>query len=224
VKLVALLSFFDEEIAPLERLIASLPLAGVTHLIALDGRYEMFPAPYNTSPREQVDAINAACKRVGIECMAFSALPPLAQWAPWHSEMEKRSYLFRLGELVATTDDWYLIVDADEEIISAPPDLHQQLATTTFDVASVTLDQAKPLHGFPKFFRAIRGLHVTGNHYTYATPDGRYLWGNALTTRLQPRLPLDMVIRHHEHERTMARRTAKVGYYAMRDNAGVEAR
>lgn len=215
-KLVGLLSFFDEPEHFLHRTISTLPIAGVTHLVALDGRYARYPAAYDTSPSEQHEAIEQSCATAGISLH-------LHVHGVWDGdEIEKRTALFAIGETITSPQDWYYVVDGDEEIIHAPDDLHAQLQHSVFDVAQVYLDQANPDPGFPKFFRAARGLHCHGNHYTYRTGDGRYLWGNGRTTRLEARLPLNMTVKHHEHARSPARRTARLGYYTTRDREHAE--
>jgi hypothetical protein len=209
-KVVGLLSFYDETEAFLHRLIASLPLAGVEHLVALDGRYQTFPALEDVSPSEQHEAIEAACDMAGIGLT-------LHVQGPWASEIEKRSALFALGEKHTQPDDWYWIADGDEQVTHAQH-VHDVLDHTPFDVAQVTMTGRDANPQFPKYFRAIRGLHVYANHYTYRTPDHRYLWGNQRTTLLQPRAIVNLTV--HHHERTARRRTQAVGYYATRDQAG----
>jgi hypothetical protein len=46
----ALMVFFDEPIETLIASIATLPLAGVDHLVACDGRYELYPGLLYTNP------------------------------------------------------------------------------------------------------------------------------------------------------------------------------
>lgn len=215
-RLVALLSFFDEQPRFLERLVASLPLASVSTLVALDGRYAHYPCAYDQSPPDQYAALTAACETAGITLRLHRPT------GPWPTEMAKRTALFQKGEQATTPEDWYLIVDGDEEILSAPDDLKAQLEHCIFDVATADLEQEDPRPGFPKMFRAIRGLHVKTNHYTYCTPDGRYLWGNARTTRLEARHPTTMRIWHDERGRTPQRRAGQVGYYMRRDHAHLE--
>lgn len=221
-RIVALLSFYDEPLEFLHRLITSLPTVGVTHLVALDGKYDWYPAEHDTSPIEQHTAIEQASHDTGLDLS-------LHVHGTWPGEIEKRTHLFQMGERVTTPNDWYLIVDGDEQYTHAPPTLRDELADTIFDVAQATmLERTTPGSDtwtgtpFPKFFRAIRGLHVTANHYTYRTPDRRYLWGNARTTRLEPRIPVDVTVKHFKHERPVRRRTAAMAGYALRDNTLVE--
>lgn len=211
-RIVGLLSFYDEPEAFLHRLIASLPLAGVDHLVCLDGRYSTFPALEDVSPSEQHEAIEAACAMADIGLTLHIE-------GPWASEIEKRTALFAAGEKHTTSDDWYYVCDGDEQVTHAQH-VHDVLDHTPFDVAQVRLAGRQACDQFPKYFRAIRGLHVYANHYTYRTPEGRYLWGNARTTRLEPRAIIDLTVMHHE--RTPRRRTQAIGYYTMRDRDHLE--
>lgn len=217
-KIVALLSFYDEPHDFLKRIISTLPLAGVTDLIALDGRYALYPAEQTNSPDDQHETICEAARACDITVITHRAT------VPWPDEMTKRTHLFQLGEQITHPTDWYLIADADEEILTAPADVAEQLQASVLDVAGVSLQE--PAHTsvlFPKFFRAIRGLHVYANHFTYRTPDGRYLWGNANTTRLEARHPIsDMRVKHHIDSRPSERDEARKRYYRLRDDTGAE--
>jgi hypothetical protein len=221
VRIVALLSWYDEDPAWLDRCIRSLPQAGVSAILALDGAYSLYPAANAASDPDQVNAIRHAAEHAGIPCRIKQPA------TPWAGEVEKRNRLFELAE--QTTADWYLIIDADEFITSAPPDVPARLAQSPFDVAAVTLREpghplgtvVYPTH--PKFFRAIHGLRAVTNHYTYTTPDGRKLWGNAKTDRLEPRHDLTaLTVEHHNQLRHPDRRGAALAYYRTRDRAGVE--
>lgn len=215
-RLVALLSFFDEQPAFLHRLVTSLPLAHVDTLVALDGRYTHFPCAYDQSPCEQYATLTQACEQAGIPLRLHRPT------GPYPTEMAKRTSLFAKGEQATTPTDWYLIIDGDEQILTAPSNLKAQLEDTMFDVATAHLEQETPHPELPRLFRAIRGLHVTCNHYTYRTPDGRYLWGNARTTLLEARYPTTLRIWHDERGRTPTRRAGQVGYYLRRDHAHIE--
>jgi hypothetical protein len=217
-RLTALLSFYDEQPAQLERLVASLPVAGVTHLVALDGAYSLYPGGKAKSPLVQTKALRAACRTHGIK---LTLEQPTSTWAG--NEIEKRSRLFAAAETITTEHDWLLIMDADETVDKAPADLHVRLADSWFDVGELTYREANRTIPFPKLFRAIRGLHCHANHYTYRTPDGRHLWGNAHTFRLEPRLPVtDMYVTHRPTNRTTDRLEARAGYYKTRDQLGIE--
>jgi hypothetical protein len=64
-KLIGLLSFYDEAPSWLSAAIASHHPAGLTHLVVCDGAYELFPDGRARSGIEQYDAINATCEGLG---------------------------------------------------------------------------------------------------------------------------------------------------------------
>lgn len=226
VSIIGLLSWYDEHPAWLERAILSLhKIPGLDHLIALDGAYALYPDGTARSGLEQYEAIHNAAAQNGI---GLTIHTPTSVWRG--NEIEKRTFLFRLADQIAQSKrDWLFVFDGDEEIKHVPTDLAQRLAgTSTFDVADVTLNEPHPTgrrteFRLPMFFRASLGLTVVGNHFTYRTPDGRNLWGNARTDRLEPRIDLtDMRVDHYTHFRPTDRNTAAKAYYTARDLAQIE--
>ncbi len=216
-KLTALLSFYDEQPEDLLRLVKSLPLAGVTHLAALDGAYALFPDAKPQSSELERGALKLACKEAGI---TLTLSTPKVPWKG--NEVEKRTALFDLG--YKTGADWYLVIDADEHITQGfDPSL---LEHTPFDVAEVSYLDIKPdghrrLERHPRLFRAIEGLHCFGAHFVYRTPDKRLLWGNANIQRLEPRhVAHELQIVHNP--RTPERRAKAKAYYKIRDEQGEE--
>lgn len=213
---VALLSFYAEHPHELHRLIASLPKAGITHLIALDGRYVEYPGREDTSAPETHEAIEEACAQAGISLS-------LHVDGPWASEMTKRTALFALALEHGTHDTWWCVVDGDEEV-GPSHDITTMLERTTLDVATVVMETAgghtqDTAHRM--WFRAMPGgITVEGNHYTYRDTAGRNLWGHALGVQLEPAQPLRMLILHHE--RDAKRRTDKLNWYLHRDREGLE--
>lgn len=216
-KIHALLSWYDEDPAWLTRCVKSLALAKVDHLIALDGPYALFDGPAK-SPDDQTDAILLAAPcDVSVHRGGYDG-----------NEVEKRNRLWELAEQHAKPGDWYMVFDADEYVTEAPADLHALLEGTSFDVGAVQLIEPGHSQGtihfptFPMFFRAIPGIRCHRDHFTYRTPDGRNLWGNAKTQRLEPRAMTGVVVRHESELRNPMRRSRAKRYYAGRDAAGIE--
>lgn len=221
--IAALLSWYDEPPAALEAMIASLTLIPVDRLIAVDGAYALYPDGRRRSSSEEYRAIIHGCRHHGIDLTLHT---PATVWAG--NETEKRDRLFELAEQVTSPDDWLMVIDADEEVLEAP-DVPARLAASPFDVAGVTLrEPGHPLgtvvfDTFPMFFRAIRGIRCHQDHFTYQTPDGRNLWGDAKRARLEPRLDLaGVVVEHRKQLRHPDRREAALTYYRTRDEQGVE--
>lgn len=225
--LTALLSWYHEDPAWLYRAIRSLEHVGATRLIAIDGAYGgavPYPDGAPSSTPAEHEAIHAAAAELNL---ALTLVIPETTWQG--GEIEKRTALFRHADVRATADEWYLVLDADEVIRdTAPADLHERLehAPTGLDVADVTFIEATPFgakrYPIPIIFRAIPGITVVRNHYTY-TVNGRTLWGNAVRDRLEPRLDLtDLEVDHHTGLRATDRREAARAYYHERDAAGIE--
>lgn len=220
-KIVALLAWYDETPAWLERCVTSLAKVPIDHLIALDGAYGLYPGGKPLSGREQRNTITTAAAEAGFSAEVHAPLKV------WPTELVKRDYLFRMAERHTTPKDWYMIVDADEYVDEAA-DTRPVLAGTPFDVAAVDLHEPGHPHGtihyptFPMFFRAIRGLHCDTAHFRYRTPDGRLLWGDAVRDRCEPRQMTGMRVIHETQLRPVDRRRAAVEYYKTRDEIGLE--
>lgn len=222
-RIIALLAFYDEDPDWLTRCVLSLKKVRVTHLIALDGAYALYPDAQPRSSHREHEAIADAADRIGASRMVSA--PP----SVWDGEVSKRNYLFALAEGIAQSRDWYFVIDADEFVTDAPGDVPARLQASLFDVGAVTLREpghplgtiVYPTH--PKFFRAIPGLRAVRDHFTYTTPDGRKLWGDAKRARLEPRHDLTaVVVEHHNQLRHPDRRQKAVAYYRSRDDRRVE--
>lgn len=216
-RITALLSWYDESPLWLGEMVESLTKAGVSHLCAIDGAYGLYPNAAARSHPVQSAALTKACDEAGITLSLH--LPT----QPWATEMDKRTALFRMGD--ETRADWFLVIDADELLTTVPKDFHQRLALTDCDSGAVVFVQPHPQAETTRFpirclFRAIPGITVAGNHYTYRTPDGTKLWG-------QGRLPTcaefpDLHIEHRTHFRQTQRRADALAYYKARDELGIE--
>lgn len=220
----ALLSWYDEHPAWLERAIQALEPAGITRIVAVDGAYALYPRARNRSGIAQHEAITRAAYKIGA---GLTIHIPETPWAG--NEIEKRTFMFALADHLAKPGDWHLVIDADEVLTRCPHDLHAQLQASVFDVAQVTFSEPHPSgrrreYPIPILFRAGLGIRCETNHYTYVTQHGRKLWGNAATDRLEPRLDLAAQIKldhltefRHEDRRTDAKR-----YYADREAQAIE--
>jgi len=176
-RLIAILTWYDEPAWCLTELVASLALADVDHLVAVDGAYMLYPEGRAQSPGEQAQAILAGAQGSG---MGVSLYAPQDVW--FGNEIEKRSFTFAAGHLIADPGiDWLWVVDADERI-QETVGLRDALEATEFDVVSVLMDEVNDgtrEGAFPirKFFRAQpTGIHLEDNHFTYLSGDGQLLF------------------------------------------------
>lgn len=199
------------------------------HVIAVDGAYWAFPGalrrPYSSA--DQADAILRTAAGCGIGATIHV---PRTPWLG--GEVEKRDFMFRLGETFADPDDWFLRIDADEILTTVPPDAKQRLAESEFDVAEVSIwerpsERAEQLtdmsggHGVPFrcLFRALPGITIQQAHYLVMVPTDaapRILVGDGVVHRHEPALPLhDVVLEHRTQQRSVSRKNLKNTYYAM---------
>lgn len=228
-KLVALLSWYDEPVEELVNLINSLPAAGVTDVVAVDGAYALYPDGEPRSAPEQQRIIVLACQHHGL---GVTVHVPQERWAG--NEVQKRTFLFALGWAVADEGDWFWVLDADEVITEAPANLHERLQACEHDAVEVevfdTMAARARLPHWPErfamrqLFRA-QPIHLETNHITYMTADGRRLWGyDGNETPAEPCLDLTdcIVVEHRPDRRSRDRLRDKLVYYAQRDAERVE--
>ena len=238
IKLIGLLSFYDENPAWLAAAIASLSKIGIDHVVALDGAYQLFPGGKASSAPEQHEAIVQTC--AGLGC-GLTLHVPSRVWAG--NEVEKRSKMFEIAESFAEPDhDWYVVIDADETVKYAPSDLRNRLLHSEHDAASVLFwnreqprtEQERQFHWepiskveIPILFRAVPELRVIGTHFTYKAGDGRILWGlgddksSGLVEDFHD-LTDCFVIDHRSAFRGKVRADAQKRYYQLREASKIE--
>lgn len=236
-RLIALLIWYDEPNAVLGQCLAGLQYAGVDHVVALDGRYELFPDEEYMSSAEQQGLVVLACRSMGMGCTLY--VPP----APWPGEVEKRNHMFNVGLAEAYPGDWFFVVDADIVVTTVPGNLKDQLEATEYDVAAVTVRDmsaaAAQRADWPEYFdirplfRA-QPIQTVGNHHSYTTLDGRKLWGamgepedgeplgNGHETEPCLDLRKYVEIQHRPGSRGQDRQLKQASYYGGREESGIE--
>lgn len=248
-KVIGLLSWFDESPTRLAATVASFARV-CEHVVALDGRYALYPDDRVRSGVAEYEAITDAAHAAGIGLTIQSATEP------WMDEMAKRTALFRLGSAIATRwEDWFLILDADEVLAETPSKgwLEAQLEHAReegCDVATATLwEKADPAetperevmsNRFPiehnyatpqcRFWRALEDLRVVGYHYNYlgTAEDGstRELWGS--DAHVRERAGWSDTLRHHvtienrNRMRPKVRDATRQRYYDRRTQTNAE--
>lgn len=216
-RLIACLSWYDEDPGMLSELVASMARAGISHVVAVDGAYALYPQAKGGSPSEQAAAVLHTARGGG---MGVTIHTPQHQWIG--NECQKRTFLFDTAHLIAEPGtDWLWVLDADE-VIDESGDLHADLDATEADVAEVLLVEDGAASPMRMLFRAQEGgIRVLGSHSTYLDPVGRRLW--APLGDLQPAEQLfDVRVRHRPTARRVAREAAQERYYALRDRVGAE--
>ena len=216
----ALLSWFDEDPDMLYDAVVS-HADHCDTVIALDGRYALYPGSRDESSGEEYDAIADACRDARVP---FLIQAPAGAWdGRWGGEVAKRAHLFRLAEQRSRPDDWYWIFDADFQVTEAFGDWRQLLEDTPALTAEVTLTDRRRLP-HPVLFRALRGLTVTEHHWHYHVPGGPVLWDyEQLETQPRERETGEHIsVLHRDEERAERRAALRKRYYRQRDRSRVE--
>jgi hypothetical protein len=215
-KLIGVLTWYDEDPAWLAATTASMCRAGCEHILALDGAYAAFPEARAWSHPDQHVAILEVARAMNAGCTLHT--PP----GPWQGgEIEKRTTGFQLAETFTTEEDWLVLMDADQVILESEG-LRDALAATDLDVAEPRFVDPGTDLGFPVrcVFRALRGIHLRDNHATYMAADGRRL---AMQPPMVEALPLPMMmVEHRTASRALARKQRQQNYYERRDRLGLE--
>jgi hypothetical protein len=213
--LTALLSFFDEQPSWLTATVASLPKAGVSHLVAGDGVYGLYPNAlrHYRSAQEQIDAITAACYGAGIGLTLH--IPTSCYMG---NELEKRNHMLTLARTV-TEDGWLLIIDSDEAITHASHDLAEQLDQSQDDVAYYKLMEQGTPNYIRGLYRNTPDLRVEACHYGYRNNQG-WLWDGHGTPATD--LTDHLVLEHRQRGSQTPRHLNKWDYYRRRDELKVE--
>lgn len=246
-RIIGLVSWWDESPAWLAASIASLGRF-CDHVVALDGRYALYPDTRLQSGMHEVSTIIETARGAGIGLTLHTAPRTFVD------EMEKRTHLFRLGALEARThEDWFFVLDGDEVVIEAPAkhDLRAYLADTAAagnNVVTSTLFERTDPHAdsqrtdlamklgvdwryecaSPRFWRALADLRVVGYHYNYVGQDRDgttvELWGDDTLVAREgwDSLCGRLIIENRNRLRGKQRDADREKYYADRDAVGLE--
>lgn len=220
-RLVAIMSYFDEDPAWLTAAVSSLALAEVDHLVCCDGPYALYPDSMRRarSNLEQTQAILAAAHGIGIGVTIH-----VPNRAYLENEIGKRNHLFDLSRAALpdmTSEDWFVIVDSDE-YIEKGAGTKTELAKAVEDVAYYRLLEAD---GTPNYVRGMYRWHpelcLTTTHYGFRHgPNGQLLWdGGGLPAAV---LTDTLILRHMERSTVSPRFKAKWEYYRARDEHQIE--
>lgn len=220
-KIAAVLCWFQEPVEFLDRCVRS--LQGVAdHLVAVDGRFELYPVPDDTSGVAEYDAIEAAAASAGI-ALTFLHKGPSTQ-------VEKRAFAYSSAVLWAEPD-WLFVIDGDEAVTHVDPAFRTLLAETDRDVGRVHCARingvVRPMvteRHVRRVFRGIPGLTVKQAHNGVVTPDGRWLAGQRHLIKPEPPVELGKHLRitHYHSARPQDRNARRRVYYRERSRQRVE--
>ena len=224
-KLIALLSWYDEPAWALTELIASLARAGVDHLVAADGAYALYPEGQAQSPSEQAQAIQAACMGAGMGVLLYT---PQEAW--FGNEIEKRTWIFSAAHSIAEPGDWFWIADGDE-VVTEALGVREALEETKRETGEVMLQEVLDGHRggilpIRKLFKyQPTGIRGENNHFTFWTGDHQKLLYEGFCVA-KPQLvdaePLHFVRVDHRQARSELRQHTRQRYYDRRKKHGIE--
>lgn len=246
-KIIGVLSWFDESPTWLAATVASLARV-CDHIIAVDGRYELYDDDRVVSEMVQHDAVQHTARGAGI------GLTMMIPNMPWRDEMHKRTACFELAQQVgAAHEDWVLVCDGDEVVVSTPDKDHLKAkldvaAEAGARVGSVLFREVADPHEnpnrteigmklsvvsavqcrVPRFFRLGENMRVENYHYNYIAEDvdGSLIeyWGDdsVVEHRAQWTMLDEFVLEHRGAQRAMVRAAAREKYYQDRNDAGLE--
>lgn len=183
-KLIGMLSFFNEDPALLYESVSRVCALGVDHVLAMDGPYALYPYDKTSSGPECQAAIVEACEAQGA---TYWIVDPHKAWEG--NEVEKRNAMLHAmmapvdgGPSVAEYDkDWFLVFDADHmwsKTHEAGKSLQWWLDNATEfgggDVAEVAFGESRDHPYSARLLnRVITGMHYERAHWRIRYPDGR---------------------------------------------------
>jgi hypothetical protein len=227
-RLIATLSFFDEEPELLRECISRLRTIGVDVLVAVDGPYDLYPSEKQGSSFETVKAIlDEADTSLGL------ILRNKASWVG--NEVEKRNYMLEIALSIAKEGDWLLVVDSDhmwEMVEPKTRSLKDWLQATAYDVAQVGIAEcaldAEQEYWYEArlLLRAKPGMRYDGSHWRVRFTDGFAVATLKAGDQASDKYVRDLTdvarVRHVVYEQPPERRERQTTYYEGRDGGGVE--
>lgn len=234
-RIIAVLSWFDESPTMLAACVASLGKIEADHLVAVDGAYALMPGGRGASSVDETRVITDVCAASG---MGLTLHQPARTFRG--NEVEKRNATLALALASATPEDWLFVVDADEVVESVRGDARGLLEASESDVGTYGLvTRIDPLRGaeddfvarcagglegvtpVPGLLRALPGLRYESNHYTVV--DGDRILCPVSPLSEEP-IDLTSVIRveHRKHLRDSYRADRAECFRATRESTRIE--
>lgn len=220
--IAACLVWYEEETASLERCVSS--LSGVADVVvAVDGKWQMFPGVHTYSDPGQAAAIRQTALGAGIACRIVKA-PARALV----SQVAKRDYAMRLA---SEHGDFVLVIDGDEFVEWCDIEAFRAvLSAAPEDVCTVGIRNTGQLvfqklrHARRRGYRSAAGVTVTQAHNGYRAADGRWLNGDSTHVPLEPAADTAGLVEvAHDRDARPRERQDRAGfYYRVRGVLGAE--
>jgi len=163
----------------------------VDAIIAVDGRYSAFPGDTQYSTDGTLEYLGSLNK------VSLVLSPPL-------TEVEKRNLY-----LVGSGGDWYLHLDADEELVGS-------FTLPDTDIGIMELHRSYPIRIIQRarLFRHVPGIHYEGKHYWLKDKNGNtYCLLDKAGSKYSASPIEGCKIVHYDEERPPERQRDKKQYY-----------
>lgn len=181
-------------------------------VVAVDGAFKGYPGGKPWSRPIQREHIEHAAASQGMELLTYC---PDHLWA---GHAEKRSFALKLAESITGPEDWYLLMDADEQLVEGT---REDLEAIDLDAGAVRAELHDAGHVWqPRLIRAVRGLRVEGLHYHYVAGD-RTFWDYP-GRKQEEWADTPFVLHHRRAERGPVRNAAAQAYYRHREQHRIE--
>lgn len=202
-KLLTLLSYYDEDPGVLARCVDGAATVGCGCMVAVDGAYASWGDPQPRSAWMQRVALEAQCVDRGI------ALTHHVPVEPWRGdEVLKRTFMHRLADSVADPCDWLLVLDADMVVDRVALDLRTKLVGSRYPVAEVTVQESGGgRYPCRLLFRADQRIGFLGNHRTYVDLDSGKILASPDPDRQCPATDLTGLVISHRPARDEQKQT-----------------
>jgi hypothetical protein len=219
-RIVAMISHYDEDVSRLIKCIGYVADLGATHVVMVDGAYALYPDGRRTTGAY---VSSFASEEAEVRGLGFLAYTPRDVFAG--NEAEKRQVMLDLALSITTDDDFLLPWDADFALYKGQ-DLTQMLREHPGRWADVALTDSPTDAGWywvRLLLRSVRGMHFKKDHYTYHYPDGDHTVVGPRGADLARGLKLPVWVRHSpDRPDQPGRRDKQKEYYKIRDSTGIE--
>jgi hypothetical protein len=221
-KIVAALSWFDEQPEDLAALVTNLAEHGIDGIVAVDGAYADWPGWTARSSIEQYDAL--------IDTAINADLEVYVDGWPSLTERQKRTDLFTVAHWFTQPGDWIMVIDADMTIHTSNG-LHHALEHAGTQVATIHTIDGHPTNPTDTHRHRLlykhqpTGITVQRHHARYITGNGTVLRDPVHDEQQADAtdLPADtLTLWHHPQQRTEARLRARQEYYQHAAATGLE--
>lgn len=232
IRLVAMMSVYDEQPERIRQCVRDVHKLGVTHAILVDGAYALYPGGEPTSSPAMHKAFTDQARWEGIDAVVHA---PNEVWAG--NEVEKRQAMLTIAQEITNEGDWLMPWDGDFHL-HVQQDVRGLLERDGdgWDFADIQLTDSPYDDGWywiRLFLRARRDLRFGANHYTYLFGERDQLrWRDGTERRstvvgpraedLEYGLKTEAKIKHRPEDRAPGRRGKQVTYYMKRDYLGIE--